>query len=272
MQLLLSPRSSSLNLNPADWPRFCFRTISAARHPRAARPLWFESGRRGGVSDLGGDGQPTAEGSAASASRSPSARTRNVAIPIARSAESRAWKRSSAEARCPRQAGPLPPPPRLTSRPVVFAAVFQRVVGVDDVARGPVHLSPGGVEPPDFERQERAIAQRATRHSHHPVAERRVVPHRGLGSRELEPSSTRLATGARLITQPRQLRPASAARAVEGGAIAQRQLGAAACFARPPEPPALPNGLVDDVWSSVGSSDLERRSRAGGNFPATQPC
>jgi hypothetical protein len=30
------------------------RTFSAAPHQRAARPFWFESGRRGGVSDLGG--------------------------------------------------------------------------------------------------------------------------------------------------------------------------------------------------------------------------
>ena len=36
-------------------------TISAAPHPRAARPVWSESGRRGGVSGLGGGGQPTAK-------------------------------------------------------------------------------------------------------------------------------------------------------------------------------------------------------------------
>jgi hypothetical protein len=60
-----------------------YRTNSAAPHPRAARPLCSVSGRRGGVSDLDG-GEPTAEASAASASRSPLARTRNVAIGMAR--------------------------------------------------------------------------------------------------------------------------------------------------------------------------------------------
>ena len=48
-----------------------YRTISAASHPPASRPLWFESSRRAGVSDLGGGGKPTAEASAASASRRP---------------------------------------------------------------------------------------------------------------------------------------------------------------------------------------------------------
>jgi hypothetical protein len=48
-------------------------------------PSGFESGRRGGVSDLGGGGQPTAEASAASASRSSLARTRNVARWVVRS-------------------------------------------------------------------------------------------------------------------------------------------------------------------------------------------
>ena len=53
---------------------------SGQRRSRAARPLWSESGDRGGVSDLGGGGQLTAEASAASTSGSPSARTRNVAL------------------------------------------------------------------------------------------------------------------------------------------------------------------------------------------------
>ncbi len=50
-----------------------YRTIWAARQPRAAPPLWSESGGRGGVSDLGGGEQLTAEASAASTSGSPSA-------------------------------------------------------------------------------------------------------------------------------------------------------------------------------------------------------
>jgi hypothetical protein len=59
----------------------CSRTIWAALHLRAARPLWSESGGRGGVSDLGGGGeQPAAEASAASTSGSPSAGTRNVVL------------------------------------------------------------------------------------------------------------------------------------------------------------------------------------------------
>jgi hypothetical protein len=58
----------------------CFRTISAATHLRAARPLWSQSGSRGGVNDLGGGEQPTAEASAASTARPPSAKTRNVAL------------------------------------------------------------------------------------------------------------------------------------------------------------------------------------------------
>jgi hypothetical protein len=37
------------------------RTIWAASHLRAARPLWCENGGRGGVSELGGGEQPTAE-------------------------------------------------------------------------------------------------------------------------------------------------------------------------------------------------------------------
>ncbi len=58
------------------------RTIWAAPHLRAARALWSESGGRGGVSDLGGGGQPTAEANVASTSGSPSARTRNVAFAL----------------------------------------------------------------------------------------------------------------------------------------------------------------------------------------------
>ena len=53
-------------------------------------------------------------------------------------------------------------------------------------------------------------------------------------------SSSRLATRAPWITDLSQVVPANAVRAVELGAIAQRQFGAAACFARPPEPPAMP--------------------------------
>jgi hypothetical protein len=53
---------------------------STQQHSRAARLLWSGSGGRGGVSELGGGEQPTAEASAASTSGSPSARTRNVAV------------------------------------------------------------------------------------------------------------------------------------------------------------------------------------------------
>ena len=59
-----------------------FRTIWAAPHLRAARALWSETGGRGGVSDLGGGEQPTAEANVASTSGSPSARTRNVALAL----------------------------------------------------------------------------------------------------------------------------------------------------------------------------------------------
>jgi hypothetical protein len=51
-------------------------SAAAAQHG----PSGSESGGRGGVSDLGGGEQPTAEASAASTSGSPSARTRNVAL------------------------------------------------------------------------------------------------------------------------------------------------------------------------------------------------
>ena len=56
---------------------------SRQRRTLATRALWSESGRRGGVSDLGGGGQPTADASAALVSRSPLARTRNVAVALA---------------------------------------------------------------------------------------------------------------------------------------------------------------------------------------------
>ena len=61
-----SPRKQPPASRPADCP---FRTIWAAPHLRAARALWSESGGRGGVSDLGGGEQPTAEASAASRRR-----------------------------------------------------------------------------------------------------------------------------------------------------------------------------------------------------------
>src|SRR5437868_6137636 len=60
---------------------------------RAARPLWSERGGRGGVIDLGGGGQPTAEASAASTSGSPSARTRNVALCARRPRDARCNKK-----------------------------------------------------------------------------------------------------------------------------------------------------------------------------------
>ena len=72
-----------MRAHPGD-ERFPNRTISAAAHPRGARPLWSESGRWGGVSDSAGGGRPTAGAGAASASRSPLARTRNVAKRVAR--------------------------------------------------------------------------------------------------------------------------------------------------------------------------------------------
>jgi hypothetical protein len=75
-----------------------------------------------------------------------------------------------------------------------------------------------------------------------------------------------------LITDPSQVAPASAVRAVEVGAIAQRQHRAAACFARPPEPPATPRSLIDDECNPVGASDLRPRSWTGGSLRATQRC
>ena len=69
------------------------RTIWAAPQPRAGRPLWSESGGRGGVSDLGGGEQPTAEACAASTSGPPSARTRNV-VPCARRPRDARWNKS----------------------------------------------------------------------------------------------------------------------------------------------------------------------------------
>jgi hypothetical protein len=73
--------------------RACFRTIWAAPRLRAGRLLCCESGGRGGVCDLGGGEQPTAEASAASTSRSPSARTRNVAVCARRPRDAR-WSKS----------------------------------------------------------------------------------------------------------------------------------------------------------------------------------
>ena len=70
------------------------RTVSAAPHPRTPWPLWSESGRQTGVSDLSGGELPTAEASAAEASRSPLARTRNVANAVARRAPAPKSKRS----------------------------------------------------------------------------------------------------------------------------------------------------------------------------------
>ena len=67
-----------------------YRTIWAARQPRAGRPLWCESGGRCAVSDLGGGEQPTADASAASGL--PWAGTRNVAV-CARGTRDARWKR-----------------------------------------------------------------------------------------------------------------------------------------------------------------------------------
>ena len=92
------------------------RTISAAPHPRAARPLWFESGRRGGVRDLGGGGQPTAEASAASASRSPLARTRNVAGALVRPNVRQHESDHQVDAHFPRLARLSPRDPRCSWR------------------------------------------------------------------------------------------------------------------------------------------------------------
>jgi hypothetical protein len=54
-----------------------------------------------------------------------------------------------------------------------------------------------------------------------------------------------------LITVARQVPPANPIRAVDLGAIAQRQLGPAAFLARPPEPPAMPSSLVYDLVNSA---------------------
>ena len=66
---------------------------SRQRRSRAARPLWSGSGGRGGVSDLGGGGQPTAEANLASTSGSRSASTRNVALCARRPRDAR-WNKS----------------------------------------------------------------------------------------------------------------------------------------------------------------------------------
>jgi hypothetical protein len=73
-----------------------------------------------------------------------------------------------------------------------------------------------------------------------------------------------------LITVPRQLPPANALQAVKLGAIAQRQLGPAACLARPPEPPAMPSRLVDDLGNPAGPSDHGRDPHAGVSHLATR--
>jgi hypothetical protein len=62
--------------------------LGSAAASRSTAP-WSESGGRGGVSDLGGGEQPTAEASAASTSGSPSARTRNVALRARRPRDAR---------------------------------------------------------------------------------------------------------------------------------------------------------------------------------------
>src|SRR5580704_11779713 len=90
--LRLARGSHDMGADPGD-ARFPNRTIWAAPQPRAGRPLWSESGGRGGVSDLGGGEQPTAEASAASTSGPPSARTRNVA-PCARRTRDARWNKS----------------------------------------------------------------------------------------------------------------------------------------------------------------------------------
>ena len=77
-ELLRSQTDSDLRPQPAQ--RALASGQSGQRRSRAARALWSESGGRGGVSDLGGGEQLTAEASAASPSGSPSARTRNVAL------------------------------------------------------------------------------------------------------------------------------------------------------------------------------------------------
>jgi len=68
--LLISEKTSYPAQADSSPERYPNRTIWAAPHLRAARPLWSESGRRGGVSDLGGGEQPTPEASAASTSGS----------------------------------------------------------------------------------------------------------------------------------------------------------------------------------------------------------
>ncbi len=55
----LLPRRSRHLRRPEQTRRgFRIRTIWAAPQPRAARPLWFESGGRGGVSDLAAASSP----------------------------------------------------------------------------------------------------------------------------------------------------------------------------------------------------------------------
>jgi hypothetical protein len=73
----LAPRCSHADRASRGRSGFRYRTIWAAPHLSAARPLWSGSGGRGGA---GGGGQPIAEASAASTLGSPSARTRNVVL------------------------------------------------------------------------------------------------------------------------------------------------------------------------------------------------
>ena len=108
---LLSRRLSTLPSGVGRQRRCCSRSGGAANatpkrarlaaragqsgqpHLRAARLLWSGSGGRGGVSDLGGGGQLTAEACAASTSGSPSARTRNVVFWARRPRDAR-WNKS----------------------------------------------------------------------------------------------------------------------------------------------------------------------------------
>jgi hypothetical protein len=64
--LISTARIARKGATTARYPRALLaaaaETIWAAPHLRAAPPLWSESGRGGGVSDLGGGEQPTAEG------------------------------------------------------------------------------------------------------------------------------------------------------------------------------------------------------------------
>jgi hypothetical protein len=96
-------RSAARLLRPAKRQRSGLgermRHVTACGRSRQHRtlpqhdPSGSESGGRGGVSELGGGGQLTAEASAASTSGSPSARTRNVALCARRPRDAR-WNKS----------------------------------------------------------------------------------------------------------------------------------------------------------------------------------